>query len=145
MIAKRSAEGESIINQQEERSITEIFEELGQDSNVVFEDRDQEENENTCQEQSESAVIERETDNSRCDQSTSESHPVDGNDIRAVVDGVNEAPSDYAVGQQMTTSGSNRRQESLVQSTSSETPNPKRAKSGYKWKTQEELDELYTP
>ena len=65
MIAKRSMEGESIINQQENN---ESFEELVEDSNVL-EDTDQDENENTCQEQSESAVVERETDTNRCDQS----------------------------------------------------------------------------
>ena len=140
MIAKRSMEGESIINQQENN---ESFEELVEDSNVL-EDTDQDENENTCQEQSESAVVERETDTNRCDQSTSESQPVNDNDTSTAPDSAKEAPTGFEVHQQLTTSGSKRTQESLVQS-SSETPNPKRAKSGYKWKTQEELDELYTP
>lgn len=147
MIAKRSAEGGSIINQQEKNLVPEIFDNgnvVIEDSHMVFEDTDQEENQSTCQEQSQSAVVKREMDMSRCDQSTSESHPVYDSDTSATPNRAKEAPTDFAVRQQMTRSGSKRRQESLVQS-SSEAPNPKRAKSGYKWKTQEELDELYTP
>lgn len=144
MIAQRSMEGESVINQQENNPVTESFEELVEESGVMTEDTNQEETGNTSQEQSESSVVEGEMDTGRCDQITSEGHPVDDNTTSTVPDRTNEVPTGFTVPQQVTTSGSKRSQESLVQS-SSEKPSPKRAKGGFKWKTQDDLDESYSP